>query len=304
MNETPAYVFRNIKRPLPISRKANAMTIAIGALYSDGVIVAADSKVVFSDGSTDSANKLFLALSPERAMMAIADAAEDAHAAKMVAGAISSAFVDAHREGKKPDALLSEAMGTWYRSYGYSQVPVLEFLVGKVIVDKWVGLYYLQPPSTILWQAPFAIGRGARPVEPLLGLLSNGKNALKPQLMLLAYLMYLAKKEEGSACGGHTSVLVITKGGSWTFVEEMEAAEDLASDIHSSVQQYIREAVGASTMFPSAPFTDLQKALLDKAGKLDFPSLKNLDMNVWKGKLRKQPKQPKQLAAQTSESEP
>jgi hypothetical protein len=274
------------------------MTIAIGALYSEGVIVAADSKVVFSDGSTDSGNKLFLSLSPERAMLAIADAAEDARAAKTVAQAISSAFVDAHREGKKLDALLSDAMGTWYRSYGHSQVPVLEFLVGKVIVDEWVGLYYLQPPSTVVLHAPFAIGRGARPVEPLLGLLSNNKNELKPQLMLLAYLMYLAKKEEGSACGGHTSVLVLTKEGSWTFVEEMEAAEDLASDIHSSVQQYIRETVGASTRFPSAPFVDLQKELLDKAEKLDFPSLKNLENNVWKLKL---PKKAKQLASQKSE---
>jgi 20S proteasome alpha/beta subunit len=283
--------------------EANAMTIAIGALYSDGVIVAADSKVVFSDGSTDSGNKLFLSLSPERAMFSIADAAEDAHAAKTVAGDISSAFVNAHREGKDSAKLLKRVMGTWYRSYGHSQVPVLEFLVGKVIVDKWVGLYYLQPPSTVLWQAPFAIGRGARPVEPLLSLLSNGKNALKPQLLLLAYLMYLAKKEEGSSCGGHTSVLVITKEGSWTFVEEMETGEDLASDIHSSVQQYIRETVGASTVFPSTPFVDLQKELLDKAGKLDFPSLRNLDMNVWKGKLPKRPKQRKQLAAQTSEPE-
>ncbi|MGB6473409.1 MAG: hypothetical protein WBF04_04935 [Candidatus Sulfotelmatobacter sp.] len=276
------------------------MTIAIGALYSDGVIVAADSKVVFSDGSTNSGNKLFLSLSPERAMFSIADAAEDALAAKTVAGDISSAFVNAHREKKDPAKLLRRAMGTWYRSYGHSQVPVLEFLVGKVIVNEWAGLYYLQPPSTVLWQAPFAIGRGARPVEPLLGLLSNNKNALKPQLMLLAYLMYLAKKEEGSACGGHTSVLVITKGGSWTFVEEMEAAEDVASDIHSSVQQYIREIVGASTRFPSMAFIDLQKALLDKAGKLEFRSLKNLEMNVWKGKL---PKQSRQLPSQVSEPE-
>jgi hypothetical protein len=35
------------------------MTIAIGALYSDGIIVAADTKVVFSDGSTDSESKIF-----------------------------------------------------------------------------------------------------------------------------------------------------------------------------------------------------------------------------------------------------
>jgi hypothetical protein len=175
------------------------MTIAIGALYSDGVIVAADSKVVFSDGSTDSSPKLSLSLSPEQAMLAIADAAEDGHAAKTVAGKIGSAFIDAHRECKNPEILLRNAMGRWYRSYGHSQAPVLEFLVG----NEWAGLYYLSPPSTIVIQAPMAIGRGARPVEPLLGLLSNERNPLKPQLLLMAYLMYLAKKEEGSACGGH-----------------------------------------------------------------------------------------------------
>jgi hypothetical protein len=181
------------------------MTIAIGALYSEGVIVAADSKVVFSDGSTDMDTKLSLSMSPEQAMLAIADAAEDGHAAKTVAGKIGSAFIDAHREHKNPDTPLRNAMGRWYRSYGHSQVPILEFLVGNVIVDEWAGLYYLQPPSTILMKAPMAIGRGARPVEPLLDLLSNAKNPLKPQLLLTAYLMHLAKEQEGSACGGQTT---------------------------------------------------------------------------------------------------
>jgi hypothetical protein len=272
------------------------MTIGIGALYSDGVIVAADSKVVFSDGSTDTGTKVSLSISPEQAMLAITDAAEDGHAAKTVAGGICTAFIDAHRERKNPETLLRNAMGRWYRSYGHSQIPVLEFLVGKVIVNDWAGLYYLSPPSTILIQAPMAIGRGARPVEHLLTLLSNDNNPLKPQLLLVAYLMHLAKEQEGSACGGQTTALVITKDGSFTFVDEMDAAEKLAGEIHSSALQYIRETVGASTRFPVTAFQDLQKELLDRTSKFEFPSLKHLESNFWERRRAKQ------LASQKRES--
>jgi 20S proteasome alpha/beta subunit len=273
------------------------MTIAIGALYSDGVIVAADSKVVFSDGSTDTDTKLSLSMSPERAMLAIADAAEDGRAAKTVAGGIGSAFIDAHRERKSPEILLRNAMGRWYRSYGHSQPPGIEFLVGKVIVDNWAGLYYLQPPSTILLKAPMAIGRGARPVEPLLGLLDNEKTPLKSQLLLIAYLMHLAKEEEGSACGGRTTVLVVAKDGSFTFVDEMDAAEKLAAEIHSSIQQCVREMVGAATRFPTTPFQELQKDLLSKAEKFEFASLRHLERNVWKRR------KPRQLTPRKSEAQ-
>ena len=264
------------------------MTIAIGALYSDGVIVAADSKVVFSDGSTDNDAKLSLSMSPERAMLAIANAAEDGRAAKTVGDGIGSAFIDAHREHKDPSILLSKAMGRWHRSYGHSQPPVLEFLIGKVIVDEWAGLYYLQPPSTIFTRAPMAIGRGARPVEPLLDLLDNEKSSLKSQLLLIAYLMRLAKDQEGSACGGATTALVITKEGSFTFVDEMEEAEKLAGEIHSASLQGVREMVGASKRFPGAPFKDLQSDLLDRAAKFEFSSLKHLEYNVWKRRKAKQ----------------
>src|ERR1700726_1518765 len=103
--------FSQFQRP----RKANSMTIAIGALYADGVIVAADSKVVFSDGSTtNTASKLFLSLSPEQAMMAIANAAEDGNAAKTVAEEISFSFTSSHRNGKDATPLLKKRMGAWF----------------------------------------------------------------------------------------------------------------------------------------------------------------------------------------------
>ena len=135
-------------------------------------------------------------------------------------------------------------------------------------------------------------------MEPLLTLLSNEKNPLKPQLLLMAYLMYLAKKEEGSACGGHTTALVITRHGSFTFVEEMDAAEELAGEIHSCALQCVREMVGASTRIPTTPFQDLQKDLMDRAEKFEFYSLKHLEFNVWERKKAKA----KQLVAHKLES--
>lgn len=274
------------------------MTIGIGALfldpeYSSGVIIGADSKIVFSDGSTDSRSKVTLSLSPELLMLATANAAEDGNAANMIGGDIATAWFHAHRNNTSPATGIRRVMGRWHRSFGQSRVPTLEFLVGSVIVGKSVGLCYLQPPSTILWRAPFAIGVGARPVEPLLDLLSNPKTPLKSQLLLLAYLMFLAKQEEGSACGGATDVLVITKYGGYTFVTEMAEAESLAAKIHSSVQQCIREMVGAPEKFSGRPpFHQLQDELKAESQKLDFPSLKYLKKTVWnvKPKAKPQPK--------------
>lgn len=255
------------------------MTIAIGTVFADGVIVGADTKVVFSDGATSTDNKVFMSVSPERAMLAIAEASEDARASKMLAGDISGAFVDAHRHKKNPVSYVKEVMGAWHRSYGDTHIPATEFLVGRVILHESASLYFCQPPSTVICDAPFAIGRGARPVEPLLSLLSNKKCPLRPALLTMAYLLYIAKKDESSACGGCSSVLIITKDGGWTFVEdsEMLEAEELAGSLYGCTNSLIKESTGMPPMWTSEKtFDDEHRELLGRINAFEFSSLTNL----------------------------
>src|SRR5579864_3924865 len=71
------------------------MTIAIGTGYDHGVIVCADTKVVASDGATTTDSKVSFSTTSSGAVFAIADAAEDARAAKMLAADITNAACNA-----------------------------------------------------------------------------------------------------------------------------------------------------------------------------------------------------------------
>ena len=81
-----------------------------------------------------------------------------------------------------------------------------------------------------------AIGRGSRAFDPLLRFLTGAVEYsfdLRMTLLRLAYLMYRAKKDEGSACGGDTHVIVVSNKGALAQIAptEMAVAEVLASKI-------------------------------------------------------------------------
>ena len=102
------------------------MTIAIGADYDGGVIICADTKVVASDGATTSDMKVALAMGPARRMVAVANAAEDGHAATMLAEEIGLAVGGT----ENPEQDLKALMTAWHNSYGSAHPPQLQFIVG------------------------------------------------------------------------------------------------------------------------------------------------------------------------------
>jgi len=149
------------------------MTIAIGTLYSEGAIVCADTKVVASDGATTASSKVFASLSPKGRMFLIADAAEDANAAKMLAGEISYAICDAEHPYRLAPGIKA-VMGPWHSSYHHIQPPNLQFVIASVVVGDEAGQVFLcEPPSTVAYGWPIAIGRGARAVDPHLSILGH-----------------------------------------------------------------------------------------------------------------------------------
>jgi hypothetical protein len=264
------------------------MTIAIGTLFEGGAIVCADTKVSASDGATTDASKVFLGITRTRRMYAVADSAEDAYAAKMLAEDISTAISRADKSFRMDDTV-KRVMEPWYNSYHHVHPPQIQFLIAFT-QEKWerAMLYYCEPPSTVSWGSPIAIGKGSRVVDPALDILSPiGKEKLdaKSALVKLAYLMYLAKRDEGAACGGDTYAIAICADGGYTLIDEAEMKE--AEKIAKKLCGVLGTGLNKIT---STAANDLLTALpkeLNEIGEayrsLNFKSLEFMEKNkLWK----------------------
>lgn len=267
-----------------------AVTIAIGAEIFGGIVIGADTMVVASDGATTTGEKLAVGFSrSNQALFAISDAAEDGRAARMLAQDILSSAIDASSGGRDFQQAIKRVMGRWHRSYGQTSSPAVEFLLAVAIPSPRAtfGLFYCQPPSTVFKHlGPLAIGRGARPVDPLLKAMLHGELHAKTALLKLGYLMHVAKSEEGSACGEGTKAVIITTKRSCAFVteHEMEQTERLAVECRSMVDNYRNALLSARTAEAfKREGNDLVNSFaefLTKAESLDFPSLRFLDTPV------------------------
>lgn len=273
------------RKPLDVRkfpRRTSRMTIAIGTYYDKGIIVCADSKVVASDGATTNGLKLSLALGQNRRFIAIANAAEDGHAATMLSDDIAIAIGDAQDEGSAKSNIKA-VMTTWHNAYGSQSAPHLQFVVG-IVAPGERDVLLCEPPATVIEDAPVAIGRGARAVERFLELearfLTGDSPPMKVALLRLAFLMYHAKKEEGSACGGDTHAVILPSNGILTFVNscDMADAEGLAKEVDALMTVTGKKAMSHLTeadqnTFVTAEFSKRYAELARKARELTFPSL-------------------------------
>lgn len=108
-------------------------------------------------------------------------------------------------------------------------------------------------------------------------------------LLRLAYLMHLAKKDEGSACGGDTYTFVISTAGGLASIdrEEIKEAEELAKKMDSILISAILNVVGGPREYPAQAVSDAFSAIAEKYGQIDFPSLKMLETVVLPKQMRK-----------------
>jgi hypothetical protein len=276
-------------RPRPVNvarllKRNSRLTIAIGADYYGGIIICADTKVVATDGATTADMKLSIGLASK--MVVVANAAEDGHAATMLADEIIFAIANTRTEEEEQQNI-KQVMTTWHNSYGAQAAPHLQFIIG-VTSGNLERILLCEPPATVLECHPVAIGRGARAVEPFLhipdGLIPHSAS-MRATLLRLAFLMYRAKKDEGSACGGDTHAAVMPKGGMFFLVpkEEMAVAEKLAAEIDGLMLNVARmvttDLSGASADSKSLETLSSQyKTLLERWRNLDFPSIRRYEL--------------------------
>jgi hypothetical protein len=257
------------------------MTIAIGTRYDDGAIVCADTKVVSTDGSTSTGRKAFVSVSSNQLSCAVANAADDAHAAKMLASYIADAVGSSLAWTDVPNKI-KKIMTDWYSAFGAVKPPLLHFLLASGGKDH-SELYFCEPPNTVLsCHESMAIGQGARPLDNITShlfwpWLAGG---VKGALLKLAFLMYRAKTEEGSACGGATTTLIVTKRGRFAFIPsgEMEAAENLAKNVEDWLMEIRKSVLGGAAKEETAKELSKQHLYLSsRVEELEFPSLSRLE---------------------------
>jgi hypothetical protein len=261
------------------------MTIAIGAEFDGGAIVCADTKVSASDGATSYGSKTFLGVSATRKMYALANSCEDAYAAKMLGSEISTAISDTDKRSRIEPGIKS-VMGSWYSGYRHVQPPQVQFILAFT-QEGWknASLYYCEPPNTVAYGSPIAIGKGSRAVDPVLSLLgptAQEKPDAKSTLLRMAYLMYLAKRDEAAACGGETYAIVIVGGGGFAMVneEEMRQAEEMAKKLSKAFDSGIFRLT-SSQQGSLDEFHQKINALLESYRRFEFSSLKFLERKIW-----------------------
>jgi hypothetical protein len=263
----------------PAPSKMVEMTVAIGAYFIGGLIVCADTNVVFGDGNVITGEKVS-AVERGDASYAIANAGQDAHAGTMLAADILESLAKDSTDRFKIESTVKDRMKEWHSSYTQIQPPDTKFILAATAGLQFARLYFCEPPSTVTRvHAPIAVGCGSRIVDPLLPSVLDGLCALRPTLLRVAYLMYRAKKDHINLAGSQTDVTVVSVRGECRCVErrEMRDAEMLGPDFDFIFQQCCLGMLSQEPEADQERFIEIFKgAYIERArnaAAIKFPSL-------------------------------
>ena len=231
------------KKRLP---KRRSMTIALGMLCHGGVVIAADRRRLLSDGTSTYEPKI-LPLDQNAITMAIADASDDADAAKTLARSIATNLCGIGKlyepKWENVETVICSVMTDWRTPFG-QDAPVVQLIAGILLKGVGVRLYFCKPPNVIIPKPEgyIAAGVGAAVTDPLMStLFSPISQSLHPQWTLrqIAYLMYRAKKDN-AWCGGLTDAAYLSTKGNrleWVNIYDMQDAEKAAFQLDIVLNQ-------------------------------------------------------------------
>lgn len=261
-----------------LSVRRKAVTVAIGMYGVGGVFVCADSHVISGDGTVTWGTKV-KGRGSSNGSFVIANAADDGNAADMLAEEILDALTNTRGE---LGASVKKTMKTWHAGYVHSKPPSIQFVLG-VVVGKSRGLYFCEPPNTVLLKnldEHVAIGVGAEIIDPLAPEVIRGPLVLREALIRAAYLMYRAKKQHAFLKGSDTHALVVsTETGEIRSVdvEETRAAEAIGPDVDFMLRYCYLGLLGTPRNIDQTDFLkSFSHSYLEKRSKIDavqFPSI-------------------------------
>ena len=257
-------VSRKSAAPRPIfSRKERLperkrMTLALGMLYLNGVIVGADTQITWSDGRTEDRRKV-IAFPAATGAYAIGYSSSDAEASDTLVASIQSDIEAIDPKSLRGmELVVRDAMASWYEMYRHhstEQRPYVQLVVGANIrrsdanPQDEVGLYACEPPSTMNRKTLdnsggyVAIGDAKAITDPLYTTLFVG---IRPPelasahvcLSRISYLLFRAKKEFRSSVGGDTDVAVLRNGCAtpqWVDLIDMRVAESFGYNMNAAL---------------------------------------------------------------------
>jgi 20S proteasome alpha/beta subunit len=214
------------------------MTIAIGQICRGGALVSADTRIVLTDGSATTGPKV-TAFKGKSGVFAIADAADDANAAKTLIRRLTALLQRATvGDWDSLEDTVSRCMTRWAKAF--SQHPNVQILLASFVAGSGVRLYLCEPPNTMLPKYGYvAAGSGAAVTDPIQKTLFGQEPAfapyVDPQLALrnICYLMFRAK-QDAALCGGKTDAVYIRTDGAepeWVNRLDLEAAEKASYEL-------------------------------------------------------------------------
>lgn len=255
------------------------MTLAIGMLYVNGVIVSADTQLTWSDGRTEDHTKIE-AFATASGTYAIGASSTDTEASDTLVSTLRDDIREADpRSNAELETKIKKTMAEWHETYRYhpaEQRPFVQLLIGAIIrnTHSEVSLYHCEPPSTMNRKTLansggyVAIGEAKAITNPLYTTLFVGfKNpelaSVHVCLERISYLMFRAKKEFRSSVGGDTDVVVLRSGRvepQWVDVIDMRVVEGFGHNLNAALASTASLVVAEHAPHDPSPGDILQLA--------------------------------------------
>jgi len=155
----------------------------------------------------------------------IANATEDGNAANtLIPDIIGELEQDDPQNLFDAEINVRATMARWVSQHPHGAPPV-QLILG-IHVDRpqfpggrnggGIELYFCEPPNTMVRKTALddcrgyvAVGAGSVVTDPLYRALFGGPASTRARLLQISYLMYRAKKDMASACGGKTNAVIL-----------------------------------------------------------------------------------------------
>jgi hypothetical protein len=242
-----------LRRPERILKR-NQMTLAIGMACAVGYVFAADTRLVFDDGTTTDMSKM-TCFNAGKGQFAIIQSSYDANAANSLMREVANKTIAAKPENlDSVENAVKAALQAWYLPV-HENRPGIQLLIGACFKHSR-AMYLCEPPHTValVSDSYIAIGGGRTIADPINAHWFEDLHPHTPHACLcrISYLMYKAKQLLPAHVGGHTDAVLITAPSDWEFPyfierESMKDAESLGVKFDQAISRVACSAMSLTS---------------------------------------------------------
>ncbi len=173
------------------------MSINLGRLCANGALILADTHSYLRDGTARKDGKI-LRFDGKKIAFAIADASDDANAAKTLLSTIGPRLANEAEKWRDVEKIIKDEMTEWHKAF---RKPPATVFTGALMLkgdNPTVRLYTMEPPRTLCCELGgyVANGAGCWIADLLFDILDMPNPSAHPQTALreCAYLLYRVDK--------------------------------------------------------------------------------------------------------------